>query len=87
METTINAAKERIKARGDFPTTPRLVAEAGYTVDGIDAYFEERLVTRRGEIRRPLLSMIGYLSNQISPLSEGRPLPAMPDYAKPKGGG
>jgi len=67
METTINQAKDRIKARGEFPTTSRLVAETGYTAGEIDTYFEERVV-RQG--KRPLLTMMGYTG----------PLPARPYY-------
>jgi len=44
METTINQAKKRIKARGDFPTTPRLV---------------NRIVRKPG-VKTPLLTMMGY---------------------------
>jgi len=69
METTINDAKERIKARGEFPTTSRLVAEIGYTVGEIDTYFEGRVV-RQGKIKTPLLTMMGYTG----------PLPARPYY-------
>jgi len=67
METTINDAKERVKARGEFPTTSRLVAETGYTAGEIDGYFEGRVV-RQG--KRPLLTMMGYTG----------PLPARPYY-------
>lgn len=47
MEGIINTAKEKIKARGLFPTTPRLIEETSYTGDEIDTYFEERLKERR----------------------------------------
>jgi len=67
METTINDAKERVKARGEFPTTSRLVAETGYTAGEIDGYFEGR---RKPGVKTPLLIMMGYTG----------PLPARPYY-------
>ena len=49
METVINQAKERIKASGQFPTTPRLIKETRYTADEIDTYFKERIRERRAQ--------------------------------------